>query len=135
MEAMTRYLATELAEVGDPDRAADMARYMKTDMPFYGVPRPEQTKVYREIRGLFPISSRAGYGSAVRALWAQPHREEKYCAIQLAVDYPQYRDDRQRAPLPSIDRRGRVVGLRRRHRRPPRGKGIARRSSADASET
>ena len=90
MEAMTRYLAAELAKIGDPGRAADMAGYMKTDMPFYGVPKPERSKIYREMRNRFPITSRAGYQTAVRALWAQPHREEKYCAIRLAVDHPQY---------------------------------------------
>ncbi len=90
MEEMTRYLAAELAKIGDPGRAADMARYMKTDMPFYGVHKPEWSKVYREMRRRFPITSRTGYQTAVRALWAQPHREEKHCAIRLAVDHPQY---------------------------------------------
>jgi 3-methyladenine DNA glycosylase AlkD len=90
MEEMTRFLSTELARVGDPDRAAAMARYMKTDMPFYGVAKPERHKVYRDMVGRFPITSRAGYVAAVKALWAQPHREVKYCAIRLAVDHPQY---------------------------------------------
>ena len=90
MADMTRFLAAELAGVGDPQRAADMARYMKTDMPFYGVPRPERTKIYREMRRRFPIGSRAEYLAAVQALWAMPHREEKYCAIRLAVDHPRY---------------------------------------------
>ncbi len=67
-----------------------MAGYLKTDMPFYGVPKPERHKVYRDMVGRFPITSRAGYVAAVKALWAQPHREEKYCAIRLAVDHPQY---------------------------------------------
>jgi 3-methyladenine DNA glycosylase AlkD len=90
MAEMTRYLATELARVGDPARAAAMAQYMKSDMPFYGVPKPERTEIYREMRKRFPITTRAGYQTAVRALWAQPYREEKYCAIRLAVDHPRY---------------------------------------------
>ena len=90
MEKMTRFLARELAKIGDPQRAADMARYMKTNMPFYGVTNPERKKVYRELRRRFPISSRAEYVAAIEALWARPHREEKYCAIGLAVDYPEY---------------------------------------------
>jgi 3-methyladenine DNA glycosylase AlkD len=87
---MTLFLASELAKIGDPQRAADMARYMKTDMPFYGVTNPERNKVYREMRRRYPISSRAEYVAAVEALWARPHREEKYSAIGLAVDYPEY---------------------------------------------
>jgi 3-methyladenine DNA glycosylase AlkD len=42
------------------------------------------------MRRRFPISSRAEYLAAVKALWERPHREEKYCAIGLAVDYPEY---------------------------------------------
>lgn len=87
---MTRFLAEELAKLADPRRAGDMAAYLKTDMPFYGVPNPEWKKVYREMRRRFPISSRAGYVAAVKALWAQPHREEKYCAIRLAADHRHY---------------------------------------------
>lgn len=90
MEEMTRFLAAELAKVGDPKRAADMAAYMKTDMPFYGVSSPERAKVYRQLRSRFPITSRADYVAAVRTMWERPHREEKYCAISLAVDHPEY---------------------------------------------
>ena len=90
MEGMTRFLAAELSKHRDPQRAVDMAAYLKTDMPFYGIPNPERKKVYRDMRQRFPILSRAEYLAAVKALWARPHREEKYCAIGLAVDYPQY---------------------------------------------
>jgi 3-methyladenine DNA glycosylase AlkD len=90
MEAMTEFLAAELAKIGDPQRAADMGAYMKTDMPFYGIKNPDRKKVYREMRRRFPIGNRAEYLAAVQALWARPYREEKYCAIGLAVDYPEY---------------------------------------------
>ncbi len=87
---MTRFLAGRLRELADPVRAADMAAYMKTDMPFYGVPRPELVKIQREMRRRFPVTSRSEYRRAVEALWAAPHREEKYCAIGLAIDHPRY---------------------------------------------
>jgi 3-methyladenine DNA glycosylase AlkD len=90
MDEVISFLASELASVGDPQRAADMARYMKTDMPFYGVTNPERKKIYRELRRRYPIDNRAGYVAAIEALWERPHREEKYCAITLAVDYPEY---------------------------------------------
>ena len=90
MEKMTRFLARELAKVRDPLRAAGMAAYLKTDMPFYGVPNPVCKKIYREMRGRYPVASRAGYVAAIEALWSRPHREEKYCAIRVAMDYPEY---------------------------------------------
>jgi 3-methyladenine DNA glycosylase AlkD len=87
---MTQYLAEELARIADAERASAMAAYLKTDMPFYGVPNPECKKVYRELRRRYPIESRAEYVAAIEALWSRPHREEKYCAIRVAVDHPQY---------------------------------------------
>ncbi len=87
---MTRFLARELAKAGDLQRAADMAAYLKTDMPFYGVTKPERMKIHREVRRRYPITSRREYLAAVTALWAQPHREEKYTAIGVAVDHPEY---------------------------------------------
>ena len=61
-----------------------MAAYLKTDMPFYGVQKKGRTEVFRRVRAEFPIASNAEYRSAVLALWAQPHREEKYLAIAIA---------------------------------------------------
>jgi len=90
MEKMIRFLARELRKVGDPERAAGMAAYLKTDMPFYGVPNPVAKKIYREMRRRFPVSSRIEYVIAIETLWSRPHREEKYCAIRLAIDYPEY---------------------------------------------
>jgi 3-methyladenine DNA glycosylase AlkD len=90
MSKMTSFLAAELAKISDPERAAGMAAYLKTDMPFYGVPNPACKKIYREMRRRYPIESRAGYVAAIEALWSRPHREEKYCAIRVAMDYPEY---------------------------------------------
>lgn len=65
-----------------------MAAYMKTDMPHYGVQKPDREPVARAMVRQFPASSRASLRRAVLALWGQPHREEKYLAIQFAVRHP-----------------------------------------------
>lgn len=67
-----------------------MAAYMKTDMPFFGVPAPLRWTVFREMRRRFPIEGESDYREAVLALWARPHREEKYLAIELAKAHPEY---------------------------------------------
>ena len=67
-----------------------MAAYMKTDMPFYGVGKPQRVVVFRSTVRPFPVASRAAYQQAVLALWSQPHREEKYLAIQLARHHDDY---------------------------------------------
>jgi len=87
---MLRFVSDALATHADPERAVAMAAYMKTDMPFYGVTKPQRVPIRREILRRFPVTSQHGYRSAVLALWRQPHREEKYLAIDLAAAYPAY---------------------------------------------
>jgi len=76
-----------LSGAADPAKAAPMAAYMKTDMPFYGVQKPERARLFREVKRRFPPASRRGYESAVRALWRLPHREEKYLALDYATTF------------------------------------------------
>lgn len=65
-----------------------MQVYMKTDMPFYGVQKPQRSAILKEIRKAHPITSRDDYRSVVIALWNLPHREEKYLAISTAQAFP-----------------------------------------------
>jgi 3-methyladenine DNA glycosylase AlkD len=65
-----------------------MQAYMKTDMPFYGVQKPERVKILREIKSRFAPGSHAEYLDAAGALWELPHREEKYLAQGVAVAFP-----------------------------------------------
>lgn len=87
-----------LAAQGDPERAAGQQRYMKSAMPFYGVP---MTVVRREVRRV--VSAPAGPTSwpsrcegrprpeprdvtleDVRRIWDEAtHREERYAAITI----------------------------------------------------
>ena len=86
MNRLADHVSAELAERADPNRAADMAAYMKTAMPFYGVKADERRRVLRNARRLFPVDSKDGYRDTVIALWVRPHREEKYSAVDLAID-------------------------------------------------
>ncbi len=90
MRELVRFVQQRLAEEADPVKAPQMAAYMKTDMPFYGVQKPARVAILREARKQFPIETNKAYRDAVAALWALEHREEKYLAITLARGYPQY---------------------------------------------
>jgi 3-methyladenine DNA glycosylase AlkD len=64
-----------------PADAEPMQRYMKTDMPFYGVRSPARARILRTL----PKAATADeYVAGVEALWRLPHREEKYLAIDYA---------------------------------------------------
>lgn len=83
-------MSAELAALANPENAAAMAAYMKTDMPFFGVKRPDCSQIFKESMRRYPVETRADYESAVRAFWAQPRREEKYMAINLSRAVPRY---------------------------------------------
>lgn len=67
-----------------------MARYMKTDMPFYGVQKPGRTPILRRLVKDFEPSDRDEYEQLVMALWGLPHREEKYLAQGVATSHKQF---------------------------------------------
>jgi 3-methyladenine DNA glycosylase AlkD len=71
--------------MADSSRAAGMAAYMKTEMPFFGVPAPARRRAACEVLRRFPPSGPGEYSELVRALWDLPHREEKYAAIDVAA--------------------------------------------------
>lgn len=76
--------AEELGSLADPERARAMAAYMKTEMPFYGVGKPERKRVLRRLVEDFPPRSPDDYRTKVASLWELRHREEKYLAISYA---------------------------------------------------
>ena len=81
---LTQFIQSELAALGDPARAAPMQAYMKTDMPFYGVPKPLRVPIARQLKERFAPGDAEEYRRNVLALWALPHREEKYLAVGYA---------------------------------------------------
>jgi 3-methyladenine DNA glycosylase AlkD len=87
---VTDFVSAELAQRADPAKAAPMAAYLKTDMPFYGVQTADRKRILSAALSAQPITSRSEYRSVVTSLWALPHREEKYCAIGVATRYEEY---------------------------------------------
>jgi 3-methyladenine DNA glycosylase AlkD len=81
---VTEFATAELGARANPEKATGMQAYMKTEMPFYGVQKPGRREIAKELCSRFPITNVAQYEAVVRALWSQPHREEKYLAIDVA---------------------------------------------------
>ncbi len=84
IEKLVAFVQRELEDRADPRKAVEMAAYMKTSMPFYGVPKPAREQIYRELKKRFAVSNRKHYERAALGLWALPHREEKYFALDVA---------------------------------------------------
>jgi 3-methyladenine DNA glycosylase AlkD len=87
---MVRFVQSELSQLADPVKAAPMAAYMKTTMPFYGVPKPGRQPIARQLKTDFPPSDADDYRSKVLALWGLSHREEKYLAVGYAWTFKKH---------------------------------------------
>ncbi len=81
---LIQFVQTRFEALADPEKAIPMAKYMKTEMPFYGIQKTERNLVNRELKKQYRPKDRRQYNTIIKALWKLPHREEKYTAIQYA---------------------------------------------------
>lgn len=84
-------LRTALKEHGDPARAKQQQAYMKSAMPYAGVPVPETTRMARQLVRDSPFPDRTTWLAAILKLWREARvREERYAALTL-IGMTQYR--------------------------------------------
>jgi len=80
-------LREALWQAGDPAKAAGMQAYMKSTMPYHGVPAPLLRKICRTAFADMPFVTAADWQEQVLGIWRDAHfREERYAALQLAGD-------------------------------------------------
>nr|WP_132880360.1 DNA alkylation repair protein [Tamaricihabitans halophyticus] len=74
----------ELAGLADPEKAPKMRSYMRSTLPFRGVPKPERHALARRVFAAHPLPARADWLAAVGELWhGAAYREERYLALEL----------------------------------------------------
>ncbi|WP_432736297.1 DNA alkylation repair protein [Maridesulfovibrio sp. FT414] len=77
----------ELEQLADPSRAEDMQRYMKSQMPFYGIQTPIRRKSCHTVFKKNGPWNFDKWSEATLELWRNArYREERYAAIDL-VDW------------------------------------------------
>ena len=80
-------LRQSFQEVGDPVRAPAMQAYMKSAMPYHGVPTPLLRQVCKATFSDVAFSTGPHWRSQVLYLWRNARfREERYAALYLAGD-------------------------------------------------
>src|SRR5689334_1549294 len=73
-----------LADAADPAAAEPMRAYMKSAMPFRGVPKPARERLLRTLVADHPLADPAELLAVADALWSgASFREERYLAISL----------------------------------------------------
>lgn len=86
-EDLLRRLRAELTASGDPVRAAGARAYMKSAMPYHGVPATPQRAIFRRVLADADFSSAEAWRGLLLHLWRNAEfREERYAALFLAGD-------------------------------------------------
>ncbi|MGI9091940.1 MAG: DNA alkylation repair protein [Mycobacteriales bacterium] len=85
--ALVEAIRAGLERLADPSKAPAMQRYMKSSMPYRGVPTPERRRLVRTLIAGHPLSGESAWRGATCALWRRASfREERYAAIDLTGD-------------------------------------------------
>ena len=86
-EDVATFISNRLRGAANAEKASQMARYMKTTMPFYGVQKPGREQIARAVKWHFRPETHEEYERLVLLLWNKQYREEKYLAVQLASTF------------------------------------------------
>ncbi|MFZ0217996.1 MAG: DNA alkylation repair protein [Candidatus Dormiibacterota bacterium] len=101
IETLVAAVRRTLAANAEPAKAGPMQAYMRSAMPYRGVPTPVLRRALGPVFAAHPLPDRSAWERAVRALfWAAEYREERYAAVDL-TGHRQYRTwlDLQAVPL------------------------------------
>ena len=97
--ALVSRVREALRAEGDPELAGPMQSYMKSAMPYRGLPAPRLRAVLRPILDALTLHDEQTWHATVLALWdGARYREERYAALALAR-HRRYREHRQVATL------------------------------------
>ncbi len=77
-------IEVELRHAADPARAPQMQAYMKSSMPYLGVPLPVTRRIARSAAARYPPADVSDLLASATALWrGARYREERYAAAEL----------------------------------------------------
>ena len=78
-------LRRELRRAAQPEKAKPMQAYMKSEMPYHGVPTPAADKVFKSVFAPLEFLDSESWRRAILEIWRNARfREERYGAIALA---------------------------------------------------
>jgi 3-methyladenine DNA glycosylase AlkD len=82
--ALARAVCEALAAHADPAQAGPMQAYMKSALPFHGVPAPLRRQLVKTAAAAHPVPDADALCAAVLKLWRDAtHREQRYAALDL----------------------------------------------------
>lgn len=85
VSALITALREAFAAHANPALAGPMQAYMKSALPFRGIPAPQRRQLMAQAVAHHPAPDTATLGAAMQQLWRQARwREERYAAMELA---------------------------------------------------
>jgi 3-methyladenine DNA glycosylase AlkD len=103
MKDLATILRDELARAGDPTKAAGMQAYMKSAMPYWGVPAPGMREICKRVFAGHAIKTAPQWREACLQLWRDAgYREERYAALEL-TGHRLYREWQTLATIPMYE--------------------------------
>lgn len=86
MTSLLTGLRREFKLLAEPDKAIRMQAYMKSAMPYHGVPVPLVRKVCAKVFADLELTSRSAWQTQVLDIWRNArYREERYAALNLCA--------------------------------------------------
>jgi 3-methyladenine DNA glycosylase AlkD len=83
-DALLIRLRVAFREIADSAKAPGMQAYMKSSMPYYGVPAPAMRALCKRVFADAELPSATAWQREVLAIWREAQfREERYAAIEL----------------------------------------------------
>jgi 3-methyladenine DNA glycosylase AlkD len=86
-------LRAELPRHADPQRAAAMAKYMRDQFSYFGIPSTPLTVMFRDALKGLPKPASADAAAFARACWDLPEREYQYVACTYLRRYAEVLDE------------------------------------------
>jgi len=83
-------LKKELKNAGDPDRAVQEKRYLKSPFRFHGVSVPATDTIARTFKKRHPSIGRDRLLNIISLLWGSDFHDEKRLALKLMRQYPEH---------------------------------------------
>lgn len=81
MPSPIKQIKEALTALSNPEKAGSMAKYMRNQFVFIGIPTPQRRDVIKQLR--LPNLSHDALFTLVHELWQQPEREYQYVAVDL----------------------------------------------------
>ncbi|OHV41795.1 DNA alkylation repair protein [Pseudofrankia sp. EUN1h] len=89
MDRLVDAVRAALAAAADPVKAPGMQAYMKSSMPYLGVPKPPRELALRPVFAAHRLETMTDWRTAALRLWRDAgFREERYAAITLTGHRP-----------------------------------------------